>query len=81
MMREVGPTIEGLGALIETLDRVDSLENYEKPEILPNGDIVIRRKPGAPPLQLPEPEAEPELGPEAAPPDEDAPDPSPGIKT
>ncbi|MCL5778193.1 hypothetical protein M1105_14510 [Limibaculum sp. FT325] len=50
MMRELGPTIDSLGALMETLDRIDSLEHYERPEILPNGDIVIRRRPDAPPL-------------------------------
>jgi hypothetical protein len=72
MMRELGPAIEGFGALLETLDRVDSLEHYERPEILPNGDIVIRRRPDAPPLPAPEPEpAEPEA----------APAPGPGIRT
>lgn len=67
MMREIGPSIDSLGALIDTLERIDSLEHYERPEVLPNGDIVIRRKPDAPPL------------PEAPAPDAPAPDaPAPG---
>lgn len=30
-------------------DMVDDLDAYEAPEMLPNGDIIIRRKPNAPP--------------------------------
>ncbi|MDT8345173.1 MAG: AAA+ family ATPase [Thermohalobaculum sp.] len=72
MMREIGPSIDSLGALIDTLERIDSLEHYERPEVLPNGDIVIRRKAGAPPL----PEAP---APDAPAPDAPAPDiPGPG---
>lgn len=71
MMRELGPTIDSLGALIETLDRIDGLENYESPEVLPNGDILIRRKADAPPLPEPKDDAAPE-----APADS-----GPGIKT
>lgn len=37
------PTFENIGALI------DDIGNYEPPERLPNGDVIIRRKPGAPP--------------------------------
>lgn len=45
------------------VDMVGDLRNYEAPEKLPNGDILIRRKADAPPLpQDPAP-------PEAAPPD------------
>ena len=32
------------------LEKIDSFENYERPEILPNGDIIIRRREDAPPL-------------------------------
>lgn len=60
MMREfrdqVAPLADRLGALIDDIDA------YEAPERLPNGDIIIRRKSGAP---LPEP------APEDAPPPED----------
>lgn len=41
--RRLGPELERLLAL------VDDVQNYEPPERLPNGDIVIRRKAGAPP--------------------------------
>lgn len=77
MMREIGPSIDSLGALIDTLERIDSLEHYERPEMLPNGDIVIRRKPGAPPLpEAPAPDAP---APDAPAPDIPAPDgPAPG---
>ena len=44
---EVVPMLERLGALI------DDLSHYEMPELLPNGDILIRRAPDAPPLQDP----------------------------
>ncbi len=37
------PTMERAAALI------DDVGNYQSPERLPNGDILIRRKPGAPP--------------------------------
>jgi len=40
--RSVGPAF---GALLE---QVDDLRNYEVPEFLPNGDIIMRRRPDAP---------------------------------
>lgn len=49
---EVVPMLERLGAL------VDDLSHYQLPELLPNGDILIRRAPDAPPL-----EAAPDLPP------------------
>ena len=35
-------------------DMVDDLDRYEAPEFLPNGDIIIRRKPDAPKPSSPE---------------------------
>ena len=35
-------------AFADLLNRVDDIRNYEAPEFLPNGDIIIRRKPDAP---------------------------------
>lgn len=61
MMEEVGPTIDGLGKLLDTFGKIDGIENYESPEILPNGDIILRRRADAPPLE-PAPR-EPEPGP------------------
>ncbi|WP_210527251.1 hypothetical protein [Rubellimicrobium arenae] len=39
---EMGP------AFLEVFGQIDSLSNYEPPEILPNGDILLRRSPDAP---------------------------------
>ena len=52
-MEEIGPAFaefaSSIGpALAELLERVDDIRNYEAPEFLPNGDIIIRRKPDAP---------------------------------
>lgn len=60
MLRELEPALEGLDnlgpslrafaeemgpALAELLDEVKDWSAYEPPEILDNGDIIIRRKP------------------------------------
>ncbi len=42
-------------AFAELLDQVDDLRNYEAPEFLPNGDIILRRSPDAP-IWMPEDE-------------------------
>ncbi|MGR3490748.1 MAG: hypothetical protein ACU0DW_01710 [Shimia sp.] len=42
LLREMGP------AFAELMGRLDDISNYEAPELLPNGDIIIRRKPEAP---------------------------------
>lgn len=49
------PWVTGLMALM------DDIGNYEAPELLPNGDIVIRRKPDAPPRTEEPPAGEVEL--------------------
>ncbi|MCF3974564.1 hypothetical protein [Paracoccus salsus] len=61
LLEDVGPDLNSLGQnLSGALSRmapvlqdlsvlVDDLGNYQPPERLENGDIVIRRKPGAPP--------------------------------
>ncbi|MEM1372993.1 MAG: hypothetical protein AAGF78_01285 [Pseudomonadota bacterium] len=48
MMQEMGP------AFADLLERVDDMSNYQSPEMLPNGDIIIRRKPEAPEFTAPE---------------------------
>lgn len=50
LLSEMGP------ALMQVLDQIDDIANYEAPEILDNGDIIIRRKPEAPDF-APDPEA------------------------
>ena len=40
-------------AFIEMMTLVDDIGNYEMPAFLPNGDIIIRRSPDAPPFTPP----------------------------
>lgn len=47
-LQEMGPAMAAL------LDRVGDLSAYQAPELLPNGDIIIRRKPEAGPLPPPQ---------------------------
>uniref|UniRef100_UPI004047480D hypothetical protein n=1 Tax=Yoonia sp. TaxID=2212373 RepID=UPI004047480D len=39
-------------ALADLMARIDDMRNYDAPEILPNGDIIIRRKPDAPVYEM-----------------------------
>ncbi len=50
-LAEMGPKLRGV------LEEVEDWSAYEAPEVLPNGDIIIRRKPDAPEL----PEAAPQI--------------------
>ncbi|WP_444461422.1 AAA+ family ATPase [Rhodobacter capsulatus] len=76
LLQEMAPEIEdmhkGLGEaadklgpkLREILALIDDVRNYQAPERLPNGDIVIRRLPGAPkppPLPAPDDRAKPRM--------------------
>ncbi|EPX86607.1 hypothetical protein ruthe_01424 [Rubellimicrobium thermophilum DSM 16684] len=47
LAREMGP------AFVEIIEQIDSIRNYEPPVLLPNGDIVLRRRPDAPPWTPP----------------------------
>lgn len=61
LLDEVGPELDemqkGLGSAAEALGPklgqflalIDDVRNYQAPERLPNGDIILRRTPGAPP--------------------------------
>lgn len=42
LLSEMGP------ALMQVLDQIDDIAHYEAPEVLENGDIIIRRKREAP---------------------------------
>ncbi|MGF1552227.1 MAG: hypothetical protein ACFBWO_06970 [Paracoccaceae bacterium] len=44
------PAIDRLSRTLAAMERIDSLEHYEDPVVLDNGDILIRRKADAPPL-------------------------------
>ncbi|HUF87489.1 MAG TPA: hypothetical protein VMM59_08910 [Thermohalobaculum sp.] len=48
LMDSVKPTLDELEGMFEMFQSIDSLEHYQTPEVLPNGDIIIRRKPDAP---------------------------------
>ena len=61
LVESMQPALEELRSTFEVFERVDSFEHYEKPEILPNGDIIIRRRDDAPPY-VPEEKPEPEPG-------------------
>lgn len=59
--RELQAFMEAMGpAMIELLDQVKDWSAYEPPEILDNGDIIIRRKPEKDELPVPEPETVPQ---------------------
>ncbi len=52
---EIEPALRGLArqmgpALVEMMARIDDISHYEAPELLENGDIIIRRSPDAPPF-------------------------------
>ncbi len=49
LMDEVGPAIDELSEALSIFDEIDGIENYQRPEIMPNGDIIIRRREDAPP--------------------------------
>lgn len=54
---DIGPALEGIGAevgpkLRQLVAMIDDFKNYDAPEMLPNGDIIIRRN--APLLPKPE---------------------------
>lgn len=55
-MQEMGP------ALAELADQVQDWSVYEPPEILPNGDIIIRRKPRHDQPDTPDPQETPPEG-------------------
>ncbi len=50
MMEDVAPAIREMLELMRAFDGIDDARHYMLPEILPNGDIIIRRRPGAPPF-------------------------------
>ena len=55
LMDEIGPEMERMMTdivpqLQELSELLGGMVHYEMPEILPNGDIIIRRKQDAPPL-------------------------------
>ncbi len=65
-MEALEPAIDDAFDAMREFQVIDDPRHYEMPEVLPNGDIIIRRRPGAPSMtpeeDVPEkaPDAEPE---------------------
>jgi hypothetical protein len=60
----VGPAFANMSdemgaALVQLFGQIDDIANYELPEMLENGDIIIRRRPDAPPVAEEPPVTEP----------------------
>lgn len=49
LAREMGP------AFVDVFGRIDAIENYEGPVLMPNGDVLIRRRADAPAWEPPAP--------------------------
>jgi len=51
---KIGPSMEAFGPTLDMLlDKIDDWTFYELPEVLSNGDIIIRRKQSAPKIVPP----------------------------
>ena len=48
MMEDVKPTLEQALEYMRSFGAIDDPRHYELPELLPNGDIIIRRREDAP---------------------------------
>lgn len=56
-LNEMQPALDDMGESLQKIEPalrdmarlVDDIRNYEAPRMLPNGDILIPRRPGAPP--------------------------------
>ncbi len=55
LIERMKPALDELLETLEVLEGIDSIEHYQRPEILPNGDIIIRRREDAPALPRPLP--------------------------
>jgi hypothetical protein len=84
MMEGVQPTLEDALDYLRSFGAVDDPRHYEMPEVLPNGDIIIRRRADAPELDAEPPDGPHDALPDGpgAPPVRDLPiDPEEGIRT
>ena len=50
LMEQMRPALDELLETLEVFEGIDDFKHYQRPEILPNGDIIIRRREDAPPL-------------------------------
>lgn len=56
LMDEVRPALEDALDYMQSFGAIDDPRHYALPEVLPNGDIIIRRRDGAPPYRPDAPE-------------------------
>ena len=60
LFEEMQPHLEEALKMLEGfegLNAIDDPRHYQMPEILPNGDIIIRRRPEAPEFRRPDPDS------------------------
>jgi hypothetical protein len=50
MMEELKPALDDAFEYMQSFGAVDDPRHYELPQVLPNGDIIIRRRDDAPPF-------------------------------
>ncbi len=79
LMDDVEPTLEGALDYMRSLGAINDPLNYRMPEVLPNGDIIIRRRADAPALDPDAPPGPGEDPPADLPPDRQ-PDPEDGVR-
>ena len=60
MMEDLKPTLDETFRLMDSFGTIGDPRHYHLPEVLPNGDIILRRKDDAPPVEPEAPEAKPE---------------------
>ncbi len=53
MLDDLKPALNEMFRLMENFEGIDDPRHYQLPEVLPNGDIIIRRRPDAPPFKAP----------------------------
>jgi len=58
MMDAMKPAIDDAFDAMKDFQVIDDPRHYEMPEIMPNGDIIIRRRPDAPDLGPPDDQQE-----------------------
>ena len=60
LLDDLKPALDEMFRLMENFEGVDDPRHYQLPEVLPNGDIIIRRRPDAPPFKAPQRKEDPE---------------------
>ena len=58
MLDQLKPALTEMFRMMEQFEGIDDPRYYRMPEVLPNGDIIIRRKPDAPPFERKDPDSD-----------------------